>query len=86
MIDPWKNASGDAQSFGRRGYVVTPGASDLATVSKGLFVIADGDVTFIPADNADDETLTVSVVAGAVVPYLVRRVTAATATVATIEG
>ena len=87
MADPYKNAGGDLQSFGRRGSVITPGASDLANVAKGIVVLSTGDVTIIPVDNADSGTLTFTgLAAGTVIPYQVRRVTAATATLATIEG
>ncbi|WP_316214307.1 hypothetical protein [Bradyrhizobium sp. SZCCHNR2032] len=87
MADPYKNAGGDLQSFGRRGTVVTPGSSDLPNIAKGLVVLAAGDATIIPVDNVDSGTLSFTgLSAGAVIPYQVRRVTAATATLATIEG
>lgn len=87
MADPYKSASGDAQSFGRRGYVVTPGSSDLADVAKGLVVLSAGDATIIPVGNTDSQTLPFTdLPAGAIIPYQVRRVTAATAVLATIEG
>lgn len=87
MADPYKNAGGDLQSLGRRGSVITPGASDLANVAKGLVVLVSGDATIIPVDNADAGTLSFTgLSAGTIIPYQVRRVTAATATLATIEG
>jgi hypothetical protein len=87
MADPYKNAGGDLQSFGRRGAVITPGASDLANVAKGLVVLVAGDATIIPVDNPDSGTLPFTGLAvGTIIPYQVRRVTAATATLATIEG
>jgi len=87
MADPYKNAGGDLQSFGRRGKVITPGASDLTDVAKGIVVLAAGDATVIPVDNADAGTLTFTgLSAGQIIPFQVRRVTAATATLATIEG
>ena len=87
MSDPWKGMGGDLNSFGRRGTVVAPGPNDLSSVAKGLVVLAAGDVTIIPADNADGNTLSFTgLAAGAVIPYIVRRVTAATATLATIDG
>jgi hypothetical protein len=87
MADPYKSASGDLQAFGRRGKVITPGASDLADIAKGLVVLVAGDATIIPVDNADTGTLSFTgLSAGQVIPYQVRRVTAATATLATIEG
>lgn len=87
MNDPWKGMGGDLHSFGRRGSVVTPGASDLPSFSKGLVVLAPGDATVIPADNPDDGALTFTgLTVGQVIPYIVRRVTAASATLATIDG
>lgn len=87
MADPYKNAGGDLQSFGRKGSVITPGATDLANVVKGLVVLAAGDATIIPVDNPDSGTLTFTgLPVGAIIPYQVRRVTAATATLASIEG
>lgn len=87
MADPFKNFGADLQSFGRRGSVVTPGSSDLPDVAKGLVVLAAGDATIVPVDNANAATLTFTgLSAGAIIPYQVRRVTAATATLATIDG
>ncbi len=87
MADPYKNAGGDLQAPGRRGAVITPGASDLANIAKSLIVLAAGNATIIPVDNADADTLAfVGLTPGTIIPYQVRRVTAATATLATIEG
>lgn len=78
---------GDLNSFGRRGKVVAPGANDLPSFAKGLVVLAAGDATIIPADNADSDTLSFTgLTVGQVIPYIVRRVTIATATLATIDG
>lgn len=86
-VDPFKNTSGDLQAFGRRGLTITPGANDLTTVAKGLVVLASGNATIIPVDNADVDTLTFTGLSvGQVIPYQVRRVTAATATLASIDG
>lgn len=87
MADPWKSMGSDLQSFGRKTAAVTPGADDLPTVAKAIVVIADGDVTVVPVDNADADTVTfTSVSAGQVLPLIVRRVTAATATVIAVVG
>lgn len=87
MSDPYKNAGSDLQSFGRRGSVIVPGATDLPNVAKGLVCIAAGDATIIPVDNPDTGTIPFTGMSvGTVIPYVVRRVTAATATLATIEG
>lgn len=85
--DPYRQFSSTPQTFGRAGAVVTPSASDLTKVAKGLVVLAAGDATVVPVDNADGTTLSfVGLSAGAIIPYQVRRVTAATATLATIDG
>jgi hypothetical protein len=87
MSDPYKNVGGDLSSFGRRGLPVTPGATDLPNTVKGLVVLAAGNATIIPVDNLDTDTLTFTgLPVGAIIPYQVRRITAATATLATIEG
>ena len=87
MADPYKNMGADLQSFGRRGRVVTPGSTDLTDVAKGLIVLSAGDATIIPVDNSDSGTLAFTGLSvGQIIPYQVRRVTAATATLATIEG
>lgn len=87
--DPW-NKTPDESSFGRKGAQITPAdGADMATVAKGLYVLAGGTVAFIPVDNEDDEILTTAdLPAGAIVPYYVRRVlsTGTSATLATIDG
>jgi hypothetical protein len=56
MADPYKHVGGDARSFGRRGSVITPGSSDLPDVVKGVFVLATGNVTFVPVADVDGTT------------------------------
>lgn len=86
MTDPWKGMGGDQHSFGRRGTVITPGAADLDVASR-LVVLAAGDATIVPVDNGNTATLTFTgLTVGQVLPYIVRRVTAATATLATLDG
>ncbi len=74
------------ESFGQQGVVITPGATDLTDgVCKGLFVAAAGNVTFVPVGNDNADTITVTAApVGLVIPFRVRRVTAATATVVAI--
>lgn len=87
MVDRWKDHPPSPQSLGRKGATITPGASDLPAGTKGVVLLTSGDVTIVPADNDDAATLTFTgAPAGFIPPYVVRRVTAATATVATIEG
>lgn len=87
--DPW-NTTPNETNFGQKGAQIVPSNdTDLVTVAKGLVVLAAGTLSFIPADNADDEEITYgSLPIGYVVPYFVRRVlsTGTTATVASIDG
>lgn len=86
MANPYDGIIPDEATFGRKGRVITPAATDLDPIAKSLVLLTAGDVTIVPADNADAATLAfVGLAAGAVIPFQVRRVTAATATVATIE-
>jgi hypothetical protein len=73
-------------TFGSRMVAVTPGSSDLpGGIAKAVVTLTDGDLTVVPADNADGETFEfVNVPAGYSPPCRVRRVTAATATVAAV--
>jgi hypothetical protein len=76
-----------ADSLGRVGAVIAPGNTDLPHNTKGVVCLTEGDLTVVPDGNADDDTLSfVGVPAGFIPPYVIRRVTAATATVATIQG
>lgn len=85
--DPHKNTVQSADSFGTVGRVITPGNVDLDPVPKTVCMLAAGNITIVPVGNADGETLTFTgLAAGAIVPYRPRRVTAATAQVATVEG
>jgi hypothetical protein len=87
MADPLEFTQKTTDSLGTSGRIVTPGASDLDPVAKAIVALTAGDVTIIPVGNANDKPLAfVGVFAGWVSPYRVRRVTAATATIATIDG
>ena len=80
------NSSPSASSFGRKARIVTPGATDLSPTTKGVVCLTAGNLTIVPVGNADGVTIAfVGVPAGYIPPYKVRRVTAATATVATID-
>lgn len=85
MADRWKGASGPA-ALGRKIVEVTPGASDLADgVAKTVVALSSGNVTIVPADNDNADTITFTgVQAGWHSPVQVRRVTAATATVGAV--
>jgi hypothetical protein len=85
MSDPFASNADTPQSFGRLGAVITPGASNLAVFPKAVVCLTGGDVTVVPVNNADGATLSfVGLPAGYIIPYRVRRVTAATAIVASI--
>ena len=77
MSDQWRGQSSPI-SLGRRGVPVTPAASDLpGGVAKAVVMLQDGDVTVVPADNADEGTIAfLGVSAGFLPPFQVRRVTA----------
>lgn len=74
-------------TFGAIGRLVTPGTTDLPDGVKAVVCLGAGDITIVPADNDNAVTITFTgVPAGYVPPYVVRRVTAATMAVATVEG
>lgn len=73
------------QTFGRRGATITPGATDLDPVAKTVVCLTAGNITVVPVDNDNADTIAFTdVPSGFAVPFIVRRVTAATATVAAI--
>lgn len=87
MADPFSSYSATPAAFVTQGRIVTPGSSDLDPIAKSITALTTGDVTIVPVENANGVTLSFTgVPAGWVCPYRVRRVTAATATIATIEG
>lgn len=72
--------------FGRKARIVTPSATDLDPIAKAVVCLTSGDITIVPPGNANGVTITFTgVPVGFIPPYRVRRVTAATATVATID-
>jgi len=76
-------------TFGTKAEPITPnaGADNVPASAKGIIALTGGNLTIIPVDNADAGTITFTAIsAGFIPPYLVRRVTAATATLATIDG
>lgn len=76
MADQWKGQGGDLQSFGRRAVVLIPGSSDLTDIPKAIVAIGAGNITVIPVNNLDADTITFTgVSAGFVVPLICRRVT-----------
>ena len=85
MSDRFANFTPTPDSFGTVGAVITPGASDLSPFAKAVVCLTAGNITIVPVGNADAATLAfVGVPAGFIPPYRVRRVTAATATVASV--
>jgi len=75
-----------ASSLGTVGKVVAPAAADLNPLPKAVVCLTAGNITVVPVGNADNGTIAfVGVPAGFVPPFRVRRVTAATSTVYTIE-
>ena len=87
MAHPEWNQTGNSNiSFGRKGRAVTPAAADLDPIAKAIVMLAEGDITIVPVDNATSDTLTFTgVPAGFVVPFHVRRVTACSSSCATVD-
>ncbi len=87
MASPdWNDGANTAGTFGRKGRAVTPGAVDLDPIAKAVVMLSDGNITIVPRDNANGDTLTFTgVPAGFIPPYQVRRVTACTSSCATID-
>jgi len=74
-----------ASSFGRKGAAITPGSSDISGSPKAIVCLAAGNVTIVPFGNEDAATLTFTGCSvGFIPPYVVRRVTSATGTWATV--
>jgi len=77
----------NGSSLGTISRPVTPGAADITPTPKAVICTTAGSITIVPADNDPAVTVTFpDVPAGFIPPFRVRRVTAATATVYTIEG
>ena len=80
----------DHMMFGRRSVAVTPNNSaDLpGGAVKAIVLMTAGNVSFIPAGNADGDPVSFTAqAAGFIPPFVVRRVmaTGTTATVRTVE-
>ncbi|MDH7805723.1 spike base protein, RCAP_Rcc01079 family [Rhizobium sp. AN6A] len=84
--DPFQSFVPTPSSFGVRSRIVTPSQSDLPKVVKGVICLTSGNIAIVPAgDDGSAPLQFVDVPAGFVPPYRVRKVTAATAVIATIE-
>lgn len=82
--DGQRLAATSALSGCRSGFVVTPSDTvDLLHYAKAIRVGADGDVCFIPVNDADGATLTVTLKAGDVFDMFQIRRVLATGTTAT---
>ena len=74
-------------TFGTVQKVITPSNNDLNPIPKALMLLTSGDVTYVPVGNAVATTITAKdLPAGYIIPVRVKRVTSATATIATIEN
>lgn len=87
MASPeWTQSGNGSDSFGPKGRVITPGATDLDPIAKSVVMLSSGDITIVPDGNANGTTLAFTgLSAGYIIPYRVRRVTACTGTCATID-
>ncbi|MGQ4273386.1 spike base protein, RCAP_Rcc01079 family [Terrihabitans sp. B22-R8] len=84
---PFPNYSRGPNSLGTRMRVIAPGNANLDPVPKTVTHLTGGDITIVPFANPDGEAIAFKgVPAGWIAPCVVRRVTAATGTVATVEG
>jgi hypothetical protein len=60
--------------------LVTPAASDLPAITRGIYIAAAGNLTVVMAGKGNTATVTFNnVVAGSVLPLRVRQITAAPA-------
>jgi hypothetical protein len=88
--DPMRNELWSPTSLGRKGRTVAPhDENDLDPYAKALIVTAAGDLSILPVENDDGDTIDFTALpAGTVIPYRVRRVldTGTDATVATIDS
>lgn len=87
MASPeWLRSGQGQDSFGFRGRNVSPADTDLAPIAKSVVMLEAGDITVVPAENANSATIAFSgLPAGYIIPFRVRRVTACTGTCATID-
>lgn len=78
------SSSSSQSTPGRKLAAITPSNStDLAIYAKALLCLAEGNVVIVPVENADEESFTVPMAPGQVLPVQVRRVMA-TNTTATV--
>jgi hypothetical protein len=85
-VDPYETYAKGPSSLGAEGTVITPSDNDLDPVPKAIVLLSAGNLTIVPLGNDDADTLTFTAApCGFVPPFRVRRVTAATATVASIH-
>jgi len=78
--DPYAFTPLSLETPKKRMTAVTPGASDLDIYSL-LYCTVGGTITYLPVLNDDGVTVSETVAAGWVSPVMVRRVSAAAATV-----
>lgn len=77
MADPYEAELVTGSSFATASRAISASASDLDPIPKALFLAVGGDVTFVPVDNGDSDTVVCTgLSAGTVIPFRVRRVTA----------
>ena len=69
--------------------VVASDTADMTSYAAGLVVVTAGNIKYLPSQNADADTITVTAApVGFIIPHQVRRVfaTGTTGAVATLEG
>lgn len=82
-IDRFRTTSPENQTF-RRSFLMEASEQDAPEVAKAICVTTPGRLRFIPADNADDEIVTLTLTATKLIPIQVRRVVGGTT--ATVWG
>lgn len=83
----WGKLLTQGVQYGSKSQEITPGATDLADSVRYVVMSETGDITVVPKNNSAGDTISFTgVPAGFVPPFEVRKVTAATVTVYSIEG
>ncbi|WP_342360792.1 hypothetical protein [Terrarubrum flagellatum] len=71
--------------IGGKGALIVPSNNDFSVIPRNIVALTAGNVTFLPVDQDDASPLTIYLDAGRTMPFFVRRITAASGTLATVE-
>jgi hypothetical protein len=78
MADHWRDVYRHPQDPATSAFAITAGPDEFAQPTRGLHASTDGDVTVTFVDGT---TVTLTLKAGMLYPYRIKKCTAATATV-----